>query len=192
MSAQSLEEILTVVRAAANAPLQAKAKLLDVDNALQKTSGLQHPRPLLHRWHGVQVELGLAGTLALDEAALQKLGPLGLSIAPELVERIPIGSSEVALVTRYRACERGELMAADALPGPFADAAVGALLADVTKLLAAGLTHAWAHRGLSYWLVASDTKAIVLDGWSEALEPLEGADPERALAKIEVTARSKV
>jgi hypothetical protein len=36
------------------------------------------------------------------------------------------------------------------------------------------------------------TPSQPLDGWSEALEPLEGADPERALAKIEAIARSKM
>jgi hypothetical protein len=183
-----IEAVLATLKRVAKEPLRSKAKLLDADNALLAIAGLEHPRRLLHRLNGYEITVGLTDTLVLDLRALRTVAPLGLGVAPELVERIELSDAETVLVTRYRACATGRLVPAeDAALSP---AAVDRALGDLKKLHAAGFNHVWAKKGLGCWLVASDTGTLLLGQWGEALQELNPADSDSALAKIEQTLRS--
>jgi hypothetical protein len=188
---QVIDKVLDAIRAEAKKEKRAAAKVLDVDAALLAMKELDHTTQLVHRLNGYAIALGQRRVLAADEAALKALLPLGVMIAPEVVTHLEIPDDASALVTRYRACERGQLKRADEVKGPFAAAAIDRFLADMKKVVGAGLTHAWATRGLAAFLVATDTQAIVLTQWGEALEKIAPEAAAQTLAKIERNVREK-
>jgi hypothetical protein len=170
-------DVVALVRRLAQAPLRADARFIEVERALCALDGLEHPTTFLHRRHGHVYQLGRTPELAAEERVLAELAPLALSIAPRVVERLEFAPGETLLVTHYAACKTGRL---EAPPkhGGLAAPARQRFLADMEALWRSGRTHAWAARGTGAWLVASDSGAIVLTGWAQALQPLPPGTPE--------------
>ena len=170
------------ISALLKAPASANADTLtEIEDRLSALPELHRFGHSVHCFHGYQIRTGLMAHLIREEQALRRVEPLGLAIAPVVVQRVELAPAEGALVMHYLACATGKLQPVE---GPVSQKAREGFMNDMHALIDAGLTHSYAPRGRDHWLVASDTGSIVLTGWGSALRPLEIGETEEIFAKL--------
>ena len=150
----------------------------DVRTALCAVMGDRHTNRSIQVVNYV-VRIDFSNRVEDFRECLERVGPLGLSIAPELVALYET-SHYAALVSRYSAVPGESLRPVDqddrltpAVKQRFRD--------DVARLFDAGLNHPFAARGWQCWLLSELTHTVVMGGWHALrFEPPRNADRELA------------
>lgn len=140
--------------------------------------------PLAFRSGDVEIQVGLIANLEKAKKSLDEVRSLKLSIAPEVVAHLPFSGAESVLVTRYAACEGERLLPVrPSAPGQgsISEASRERAKKDLLRLSERGLIHPWAARGFAPWLVSSESKTLVLSGWTE----LRPADADERASQLE-------
>ena len=112
-------------------------------------------------------------------SVLESIRSLGLVCAPDVVECIPFSEHRYdgVLVVRYAACPGERLVRAKATTAPFRADAAKRFIAEMDLLAARGKVHPYA-RGLTHWLVSSETGTLLLESWSVLRDASEGERKE--------------
>src|SRR5581483_555599 len=150
--------------------------------AIRALPDLENVDGLTFRHHEYEIRAGLTKPLEEDIKKLRWLASLEIAAAPEVVELIPVGVSEIGdesvLIARYRCCPGEQLIKALSTQEPFREDAVERFVGDMRKLIEHGAVHPYADRGFHHWLVSSRTGALLLDSWSalRTCDPEQGAE----------------
>jgi uncharacterized protein len=150
---------------------------------LRTLPGIESLEGIDFRYNEFEIRVGNAGRIKAAVAALEPAATFALSIAPAVVEVIPIDAFDGVLITRYAACPGERLARIETTTGPLRDAAGARFRADMQTLVDHGLVHPYA-RGSYHWLISSETGTLVLDSW-EALRPCTAAEGLEMMAKID-------
>jgi len=113
-----------------------------------------------------KITLGLFAALDEQVQKLSQVAPLDLTIAPVVVDLLPVDAERRrgVLVTRYLACEGERLRSTDDLPPDVPQSSFDRFYADVEKLAENGFLHPLV-RGWYHVLVSSESKTLVMDDW---------------------------
>lgn len=125
------------------------------------------------RDHVVRFDFG--DRLEPYRALLERIAPLGLACAPEVLGVVP--GVEAALLTRYPAADGEDLVRVTDDRSPVQAASRERLRQDLVALQGAGLCHPYAHRGVTHWLRSRTSGVLLLDAW-QAARPWTPPDDE--------------
>lgn len=160
-------------------------ELIEVTGELQRLTGKYNGCSTTFYYQEYEIQVGKSWWLHAIAQTLEKLRPLSLSVAPELVAELPAGEGNTVLVSRYSACAGEELLHVYSFESAFNDEAAQRFRSEMQTLADLGLVHTYI-RGGAYWMVGSKTGTIVLKEW----HTLESGTPQQGvemLRSIELT-----
>ena len=112
--------------------------------------------------------------------ALERVCPLGLSIAPELIATY-VSSDRAVAVARYNAVPGESLIPVLEYDGPIPDEAKQRFRDDIVRLFDAGLNHPSTTRDPTHWLISEHTRTLVMENW----DAFEDKPPRNLEDKLE-------
>jgi hypothetical protein len=145
----------------------------DVRNALIALDGIHHSEGSTLRYREFEIVPGYTMYSHTEAAVLGEIRPLNLGIAPELVGQFPLADRQDVIVRRYWACPDEQLASMRTANVALSDDACRRFRSELRVLAEKGFIHPLA-RSMSNWLISSETKTIVLIGWTRLRETMPG------------------
>jgi uncharacterized protein len=159
------------------------SKFHEVLASLRDVTGIESLKGLAFRYDEFAIRVGSSQSMEAIAASLAQVAAFALSIAPSVVEIVPLDAFDSVLVTRYAACAGERLAGIETTAAPFREAASERFRADMQKLVDHGLVHPYA-RGEFHWLISSETGTLVLDSW-EALRECSAAEGRELMGNVD-------